>query len=248
MVDPIIEKIKKLLRMKRGGTAGEIENALAMAAELARKHGIDLGSVDPDAPDAKPITHVADALKLRITAEEKYAAAILVNFFNVQICMTPAINLYILKRPAKITFIGTDWDCQIARYVYIFLRDHFRRSWNRRENRRLKNRNAFLNGMFLGLAAKLEEARRKEPGVGLIAVDRALQLRKEYLARLFPNATDKKIDEDNSGADASKYAGIIAGQKTEIRSGLNKAEEPKRAALPAPAAWPKSKPGQIALL
>jgi hypothetical protein len=43
-----LDKIRKLLRMKRGGTAGEVENALRMAQELAAKHGIDLNTVDPD--------------------------------------------------------------------------------------------------------------------------------------------------------------------------------------------------------
>jgi hypothetical protein len=61
--DAIVEKIKKLLRMKRGGTPGEIENALAAAAELARKHSIDLGSINPDEESAKErLTHLQELL------------------------------------------------------------------------------------------------------------------------------------------------------------------------------------------
>jgi hypothetical protein len=246
MIDPIIEKIKKLLRMKRGGTPGEIENALAMAAELARKHGIDLNSVNPDDESkSETITHFEEVLKLRLPLEAKFAAAILVNFFNVQICHmhggTHREGYIKYKFNHSMIFIGTDWDIQVARYVFVFLQRHFRYSWNHRQNKRLKNREAFLHGMFLGLATKLEEAKKKEVGVGLMVLDRAVQLRNDYLAKLLPNAKDKKLESDDSDAWAAKHAGIIAGRNTEIRSGLNKADEPKRAALPPP-------PGQIALL
>jgi Protein of unknown function (DUF2786) len=226
--DPIVEKIKKLLRMKRGGSQGEIENALALAAELARKHGIDLASVDPDQESsAQRITHVEDVLKLRIPAEAKYAAAILVNFFSVAICIRSAVNRCFFKKPARMVIVGTAWDCDIARYVFIFLQRHFRHAWNRRENRRLKNREAFMHGMLLGLAAKLEAQQPK--GEGLIL---AANARKDYLAKLIPNAKDQNLTTDDSDASAAKYAGIVAGRKTEIRSGLNKTDAPQRPALP----------------
>ena len=226
----VIEKIKKLLRMKRGGTAGEIENALAAAAELARRHGIDLASVNPDQESAQRVTHVEEVLKLRLPVEARFAAAILVNFFNLQICFKPAINLPCLRLNASVTFVGTAWDCEVARYVFVFLQRHFRSAWNHRENRRLKNREAFMHGMFLGLAAKLEAQQPK--GEGLIL---ATNERKQYLEKLFPNSKGCPIEPDNSSADASKYAGILAGQKTEIRSGLGGSAAPKRTALPAPA-------------
>ena len=228
--DLIIEKIKKLLRMKRGGTAGEIENALAMAAELARKHGIDLASVNPEEEaGAQRITHVQDVLKLRLPLEAKFAGAILVNFFNVAICIKRGTSLPFVKIPGRILFIGTAWDCEVARYVFVFLQRHFRYCWNHRENRRLKNREAFMHGMFLGLAAKLEE--QQPQGEGLIL---AADARKQYLAKLVPNTKDQNLDMDTSDANAAKYAGMLAGRDTEIRSGLNKPAAPARPALPAP--------------
>jgi hypothetical protein len=56
--DEALDKIRKLLRMKRGGTPAEVETALAMAAEIARKHGIDLSGVDPDHEPDQPIGHI----------------------------------------------------------------------------------------------------------------------------------------------------------------------------------------------
>ena len=227
-----IDKIKKLLRMKRGGTQGEIENALAAAAKLAREHGIDLTGVNPDEPDADRLTHAEEVLKTRLPLEARFAAAILVNFFNVQICVCKGWRY-------RVVFVGTAWDCEVARYIFIFLQRHFRYAWNHRENRRLKNREAFLNGMFLGLAYKL---RQQQPqGEGLILATTA---RKDYLAKLFPNAEDNPLPDQDSNADAAHRAGIQAGQNTEIRSGLNQPAAPARPQLPP------STPivGQLALL
>lgn len=44
--EAILEKIKKLLRMRRGGTPGEIENALAMAAKLAEPDSINQAVIE----------------------------------------------------------------------------------------------------------------------------------------------------------------------------------------------------------
>jgi hypothetical protein len=241
--EAVIEKIKKLLRMKRGGTPGEIENALAAAAKLAREHGIDLENVNPDEQsDAQRITHATEVLGLRLPLEARFAAAIPVNFFNVQILFKQALNLWFVKKNGSITFVGTAWDCEVARYVFVFLQQHFRYSWNHRQNRRLKNREAFLHGMFLGLAAKLEAQQvQPEPGVGLIRIERALQLRKDYLAKLCPNAKDKPLPKEDSEAWKAKRAGIEEGRKTEIRSGLKDSPVPARPALP-PAA------GQLTLI
>jgi hypothetical protein len=235
--DPIIEKIKKLLRMKRGGTPGEIENALALAAKLAREHNIDLASVNPDEDDGQRITHVKDIMGLRIPLEARLAANILVNFFDVQVCLSSPVSRWYAKIKGGFTIVGTAWDIQIARYVFVFLQRHFRYAWNHRANRRLKNRNAFLHGMYLGLASKLREERDKQEkavvGAGLIRVERALQLRKSYLAKLFPDAKDQDITPDDSEANNSRWAGYLAGQKTEIRCGIN-GTNPARPALAPP--------------
>lgn len=239
--DEIIERIKKLLRMKRGGTDGEIENALAMAAKLAREHGIDLAGVNPD-EQAQTVRHVEDALKSKLPLEARYAAAILVNFFNV--------NMVVRRSPSgrgcewwqssyqwSVCFIGSDCDIEIARYVFGFLTKHFRRSWAQRENRRLKNRAAFLEGMFLGLGAKLEKMRStSQPDqAGLVLIGKALALRDQYVQQHWPKAGKQDLPQNNTGARAAQYAGILEGQKTQIRAAVEKPAAPAPAALPPPA-------------
>jgi hypothetical protein len=232
--DTIIEKIKKLLRMKRGGSQGEIENALALAAELARKHGIDLGAVDPDAEEQR-ITHVDELLKSRMPAEAKFAAAILVNFFSVQCVIHRGLNpvrswqyRYVLH------LIGTAWDCEVAKYVFAFLQGHFRRAWSRRANRRLKNRYAFLNGMFLGLASKLEREQAAQVNEsGLILIGKAKLQRAEYVKQHWPNSEDSPLQKDNSDASEAHWAGVVAGQDTNIRKAMDGEAAPMRPQLEA---------------
>lgn len=83
--DEAIEKIKKLLRMQRGGTPGEVENALRLAQEIADKHSVDLNGVDPDAEAQRPISHESIIHGARVQFECKYAALIVRAFFHVPV-------------------------------------------------------------------------------------------------------------------------------------------------------------------
>lgn len=228
--EEVIEKIKKLLRMKRGGTAAEVETALNLARDLAAKHGIDIAGVNPDEQsEERRISHIEEVLNSKLPIEAKYAAAILVNFFNVQIVLRRGFYLRnIFTSLYSLVIIGTSVDCEIARYVFVFLQHHFRNAWKGRENKRLKNRAAFLYGMFNGLAAKLEEERDKNlpDEAGLMVIGRALKQREEYLKQHFSNAKDQDLKHDDSDAWRAKLAGIHAGKKTEIRKGLNGDDAP----------------------
>jgi hypothetical protein len=215
---PIIEKIKKLLRMKRGGTPDEIATALRLAQELAAKHGIDLNNVNPDESE-RPIRHEDEVLGVRVSWESKYAALVVSQFFNVEVFR--AVNEERSKYVYR--FVGESWDIQIAIYVYRFLCGHFRRTW-RTGRGRARNRQAFLWGMYCGLCSKLRDRQPKpiqEPG--LIRVDRQLQRRKDYIQQHFGPFNSNSVEPDDE-ATAARMAGFIAGQKTEICQGVNGAE------------------------
>jgi hypothetical protein len=222
--DIIIEKIKKLLRMKRGGTPAEVETALAIAAELARKHGIDLGGVDPDHVADQPINHIDAVTSARIGWEYKYAALVVQQFFNVTCLLratTKGTGIWDNRVTRHhITFIGADSDTTIALYVYGFLAKHFRRSWNNRTNARLRNRQAFLYGMYYGVCTKLDEARKSQVNeAGIVLIGKAVVRRDEYMKKNFGEIGEKNIVPDDD-ANASRVAGLLAGRETEIRSGL----------------------------
>ncbi len=212
----IIEKLKKLLRMKRGGTPDEVATALRMAQELAAKHGIDLRGVNPDEEcQEKPISHSDHIVGTRVQFECQYAALVAQNFFNVSVFKTARrdVGKYALR------FVGTAWDTQIAIYVYHFLVGHFRREWNTRHGR-FRNRRSFMWGMYLGLSQKLRARQpAADPQPGIVAVDRQLQRRRDYIAAHFGELESQSAAPGNAAA-AARYAGYLAGQRTEIRSGV----------------------------
>lgn len=212
--EAIIEKIRKLLRMKRGGTPDEVATALRLAQELAEKHGIDLGTVNPDEEAERPINHMDAVHGARIQSECTYAGMICDHFFNVNVfaAVTDDRTKYCMR------FVGTDWDTQIAIYVYHFLIGHFRREW-RDKRGRLRNRQAFMWGMYLGLSRKLRE-RQPLPvqTPGIIPVDRQLARRKQYIEARWKLETESAAPDTDS--DQARYRGFLAGQETEIRGGV----------------------------
>jgi len=221
----VIEKIKKLLRMKRGGTPAEVETALALAAELARNHGIDLGTVDPDQVKDEPIGHIDTATASRIGWECKYSGMVLAQFFNVNVLLRGTAGRrgwgrIIPGRPSayRLTFIGTAWDTRVAMYVYTFLVRQFRLAWRDRRGR-VRNRQMFLWGMYNGISAKLWEQRKQQvTEAGLVLIGSALARRQEYEKRFGPQ--DSVSGRPDSDAKAAMYAGYVEGRKTEIRSGV----------------------------
>jgi hypothetical protein len=226
--EEVIDKIKKLLRMKRGGTPGEIEAALNIARELAAKYGVDLDAVNPDDEQeqrTRPLGHEEAIMAARIQWECKYAALIAQKFFNVSMLLRQVpLDRWPGYRYA-ITLIGTEWDRQIALYVFKFLCGHFRREWTTRRGR-CRNRQAFMYGMFVGLSQKLEEQRRAdapENEPGLVRLEHAVARRKDYMAKHF-GPTETASAAPDTDADAAKIAGWRAGRDTEIRGGVKDAE------------------------
>jgi hypothetical protein len=231
--DQAIDKIRKLLRMQRGGTPHEIETALALAAELARKHNVDMAGVDPDHEPDQAIGHIDATTSARLGWECKYAALVVQGFFNVNALITKnwqGPKWYRFRKSAvwRIRLIGTAWDTQIALYVYEFLIKHMRRLWAAGplspRGARLRNRQAFLYGMYIGLCSKLDEQKEKQfvPEAGLVLVERGLARRDAYVKKEF-GETGKVETTPDTDATAAKNAGFNAGMATNIRSGLSPA-------------------------
>ncbi len=227
--EEIIEKIKKLLRLKRGGTPDEIATALRLAQELAAKHGVNLDQVNPDddAPKSERIGHEDPIASARIQCECKFAGLICQQFFNVEV-FTTAVDGHLSQRlrvvfKRALRFVGTEWDRQIAIYVFHFLVRHFRREWNTNSGR-LRNREAFMWGMYCGLCAKLEQRQPKPTEAeGLVHTGRKLA-RRNYIEANFGELKGKSVAPDTN-AVAAQTAGWRAGQATEIRPAVDGAKE-----------------------
>jgi hypothetical protein len=225
--DLALEKIRKLLRMKRGGTAAEVETALALAQQLAAKHGIDMASVNPDEDEQqRPIGHDDHILGARVQWECKYAMLIAQEFFNVSAFTVQTLHPFRRRIIQQITFVGTDWDRQIAGYVWDFLVGQMRREWKLRRGR-CRHRQAFMYGMYIGICIKLREARLEPEGNGLMLVNRELQRREKYTAENFGRLSGSEIV-PSGDAEEAKRRGYYAGRETEIRKGVTGQRDPAR--------------------
>jgi|GEM_PF-1773596 hypothetical protein len=218
MNEKILEKIKNLLRMKRGGTPAEIETALALARELAAKHDIDIDSVDPEEKLKSELGHKDAYVARRVPYDQRYAAKICELYFNVDVVYRHHARL-VDGWPMTgyaICFIGRGFEIEIAIYIFQFLCGHFARTW-RTGRGRCRSRQSFIWGMFCGIRAKLEEQQAPPASSALVLS------RRTYVEKLFP-----KLRETNSGApdiaDTAAMAGYIAGRNTELRKGVKETQ------------------------
>ncbi|MBC8009968.1 MAG: DUF2786 domain-containing protein [Burkholderiales bacterium] len=211
----VLEKIKKLLRLARSSNPHEAALAMAKAMALAAEHRVCLSQVDPD-QEATHVTHRDHEDRLaRLSAEHHFAALICQRFFRVRCIVRNS------HARQFIAIVGATTDAEIALYVLGFLVHHFRFCW-RHHRGRVRNRKAFMSGMFNGLYAKLREdelpAEKSEASNALVVSLDA------YIATHIGETKKKKAPECSADASAARRAGFNQGQKTNIRGAIKPSE------------------------
>jgi len=211
-MNPILEKIKKLLRLSRDSAASANEAAIALAKAmlLASEHGIDLDKVSTDDTDNTVTHRTTGAL---FGAAERNAASLVKRHFNVDALFS--------KRTGKavVHFIGYPETCDLAIYVFVYLVRCAKSAWKKRENRRLKNRAAFIYGYFLSID-ELMPKKFHQPGLvpSFVSYRDAVLLQGSKLItrNIAPKSTPIK----------SLTAGYKAGQKTGINNAIRGTDKP----------------------
>ena len=202
----------------------EAELALRRAFELARKHNVDVDSLDLDEKTQR-ILHEEFPFPKRVGFLQFRALNLVINFFPVN-----AIIGW-----ARVTFIGKPSDIAIAHYVYEFIvrvglresRDYEVAERKARRKMSKGKRQSFVQGFIYGLARQLKVA---ESGLDLSDSQSALvvaeeQQRDAYQAGQFPETTSIIRDIDRKVSNAL-MAGHAAGQRTSIRTPLESAPGP----------------------
>jgi hypothetical protein len=217
--NPIVEKIKKLLRMKHGGTPAEVETALSLARDLAAKHNIDLAAVNPDEYSEHRRVHHTDTFHFgRMPLECQLIVQILQSFFSVSVVFRPLMTAAGQKR-IGITFIGTNWDIQIAVYVFTFLVKHFRRQWSEHRGR-LRNKQAFYTGMFYGLCVALRKSEQTQnAAAGLELFNQGAVQRERYIQDQFGQLEQREVKGEEKRC-AATLEGYRRGHETKINRGV----------------------------
>lgn len=211
-----IEKIQKLLRMKRGGTQSESETAERLAEVIALKAGIDLSDVSEEDTAARlvVITHRIMGEWSKEPTEAFHAGLICRRFFNIS---TFAQVGWTEKR----IFVGTELDLDIAAYVFNCCVNEFRHAWNKRRGR-CKKRAEFIYGCYVGLFTKLKERFPKlfEPAhEGNALVVSMLEKRRQYIEEHFGPMETKSVQAKNTN-NAAAARGFHAGRDIELRPGI----------------------------
>jgi hypothetical protein len=220
-----IEKIKKLLRMKRGGTDAEIATALKRAMEIAERHGLDLANINPD-DDGEPrrVGHVDEKCGVRVSYDHKFAASIIGHFFNVDIIFgSRAVVVKGWPRIERVIHIvGTPVDREIARYAFIFICRQFNYAWRTRRGR-CRNRHNFIYGMHIGIWLNLSDSRPQPESAQPSEKDALALSRRSYLQQHWPRTADMRGSKPKSRCQAAE-AGFRAGRDTHIRPAIPKSE------------------------
>lgn len=230
----IIDKIKKLLRLSRSSNPHEAQLALQRALELARAHGVAVESLNPDEQaKEKTVTHRDTPARQRMSYDKEYAVRICGAFFRI----TPVFRNKVV-RPAVgypylakyVTFVGTAADVEIALYVYGFLVHHFAYCW-RKFRGRLRNRHAYVDGMFIGLFCKLRDAQPEPTEREVKGNELVLAEHNAYIEAVIGATSSKEFGRPDHDAQAAKWAGYLQGQRTNILNPLKEGERTVTLAL-----------------
>lgn len=206
-MNPIIERIKKLLRLGKDGAAtpSEAASALAKALKLAMDHGLRLEDIPADS-DSGILTH--ETVKSTAGPAQLLASGIVKQHFGVD-------TLFITGGSKEIHFIGLPEDVELASYVYTYLVRTMCRAWRTRENKRLRDRNAFLRG-FAAAMNRLMPAVFHRPGLILCA--------KKYVEEVIcvgPGySKSTTIAAPKAKSERAFSDGLDAGRKAGIRNAL----------------------------
>ncbi len=157
----LVEKLKKLLGMAKGGNGNEADIALEKAQQIAAENDIDLAVValHDDKPEKMEMVENKTVYKKRLPIFSRYARWILENHFNVLVLIGGS-----RYSGREIFILGDKKDVEFAEYVMAFIQEDMQRRWTYyykssggRVELRLKGTWAYA--VYEGLNRKLEDAK-----------------------------------------------------------------------------------------
>ena len=213
-MNPIIDKIRKLLRLGRDSAASPAEAALAMAKalQLAAEHGIDLAKLPSEDGKGGGLTHQTENSTKGMA--QSLASGIVKRHFGVD-------TLFDSTGPRKVIhFIGMEDNCHLARYCYVYLVRASRAAWRKRLNRRLRDRSAFLRGYFVAIDRAMPAVFHR-PGL-VLSVD-------SYIQATFASPGTKLSVSSPKPAklsDAAFREGFVTGTEAGIHNAIRGTDKP----------------------
>ena len=225
-LDPMIDKIRKLLTLAEKGDEHEAEVAYAKAIEIMDKYGIDEGAIE----DEGFVTISVGQPTRTISVEDSYMLAFLRDFFSVKAICTYAKNLEDGTEERIKMICGTPVHVKIASYVYDSIQSHIDLAWERycaekRINRKLvRRRRDFAIGAIISLRSKLENNIQLSGNKALVHVgDAALEA---FFHNRFPSI--RTIMHHTMHNKDAVAAGRTAGENIELHDGVGNGDPGSR--------------------
>lgn len=154
---PIIERIRKLLRLdtSRGASEAEAAAAVALAHRLMVKHAID--QADVDERDKTLVTEVLVEGQ-RLPRELGILCTLVQMHFNVRAIEESSM----LSTRRRLVLMGRQADVAVAKHVWVYLRRQCHELWLRhKEANPSADRYSYWAGMIKTLDAALRESMRQ---------------------------------------------------------------------------------------
>lgn len=166
MKSTVLDKITKMLRLAacKGATEGEVAAALAKAREVARRHDIDIASIDLDADDKKKKSG-PEIGKTTVQASNRFYHAYYDWIFVVlrQVFDVHSVVQKAGRRLYAVHFVGTELDVGIACALFPYLEKLFPRILGEHVKSGSLDRSfANQNGCYRGIAIGIIEANKRE--------------------------------------------------------------------------------------
>lgn len=223
-MNPILEKIQKLLRLGRSSNPHEAELAVQRAYELAAKHQVDIESVNLD-DDSRRIIAERIPHGARTSFARKKILNLVVGYFNVSAVIQTvpiAARQLGIARP-ELVWIGKPVDIAIARYVYDFLHTACARALkvfcagkSRRPAR--STQETFIQGWIYGVGHKLHETELALSIDLRVLISREKQRREKFLDQLFGRGMKPvKAEISGRGNREALLEGFARGKEVKIR-------------------------------
>lgn len=219
-MDSILDKIRKLLRLSNSSNPHEAANALARAFEMARKHQIDLNTID--LADDEIIDRILIRHGARLTFERQRILGLIKHFFRVDV---------IICSP-NTALVGRATDLAIAHYVHDFLLTSLRaglRQFQRKVGRKLSRtrRESYIQGWIYGVAQKLDATQTKmaleDSRFALVTTDSDPRVAAE-VARMYPNTETRKPQKVTRRNHNALTEGLHKGRSVNINQPLQQPE------------------------
>lgn len=219
--NPIIEKVRHLLKLAKSSNANEAANAAAAANKLIDRHRISEDELNDSSPiirDTVPIYETGRVIPWKSSLANILAA----HYGCACVNLTDRSSG---RQYSRYTLVGRKEDLEITRYMFTWLEAECHRLSSEVKGQGHIAVFSWCRGFVAGVAHQLSlsraEVKQESTETAIVKLDNRLEESKKEMYNIFPDIT--KAPPSKSRYDYDAYnRGIIKGKSISIGNKLNK--------------------------